>query len=56
LANRDRERMLFATDQPVISGRTVEVEVNGPLILEDPELVVSAAPEGIGIATSTKTT
>jgi DNA-binding transcriptional LysR family regulator len=34
----------------IIQGRTVEVEVEGPLIVDDPELVVSAALDGIGIA------
>ncbi len=34
----------------VIQGRTVEIEVEGPLILDDPDLVVSAALDGIGIA------
>ena len=34
----------------IIQGKTVEVEVEGSLILDDPELVVSAALDGIGIA------
>jgi DNA-binding transcriptional LysR family regulator len=34
----------------IIQGKTVEVEVEGPLIMDDPELVVSAALDGIGIA------
>jgi DNA-binding transcriptional LysR family regulator len=33
----------------IIQGRTVEVEVEGPLIVDDPDLVVSAALDGIGI-------
>jgi len=34
----------------IIQGKAVEVEVDGPLILDDPELVVSAALDSIGIA------
>jgi len=34
----------------IIQGKTVEVEVEGPLILDDPELVISAAVDGIGVA------
>lgn len=34
----------------IIDGKTVEVEVEGSLILDDPDRVVSAAPAGIGTA------
>jgi len=34
----------------IIHGKAVEVEVEGSLVLDDPELVVSAALDGIGIA------
>lgn len=34
----------------VIHGKTVEVEVEGPLVVDDPELVAIAALDGIGIA------
>jgi len=34
----------------IIKGKAVEAEVAGPLILDDPELMVMAARDGIGIA------
>jgi len=34
----------------IIEGKVVEAEVAGPLIVDDPELMVSAARDGVGIA------
>jgi hypothetical protein len=34
----------------IIQGKTVDVEVEGPLILDDPELALSPALDGLGIA------